>query len=122
MPTPDPLVCQAYCDDCVTSKGCWADATVYGDAEDQICLAACYTTCESTLGSSSTLCSCAHNFCVIGCPANCNGMDATYKKCNHDCINKASDAKSVMECYTQCELCVTDKGCWATATYGDSDD
>jgi hypothetical protein len=47
-------------------------------------------------------------------------MNTTYQTCNFDCIE--NNAKTVFECYDECEECVTDKGCWATATYGDSTD
>jgi hypothetical protein len=105
--------CNGICAECVTTKSCWADAVAYGDAGDLACWNDCYTTCETNLGAGSDLCSCAHGFCVMGCPQHCNPSNLT--TCNVDCIATSSDP---VTCQTWCHNCVNTLTCWTPKVYG----
>jgi hypothetical protein len=116
----DLVACLGYCNDCVTVGTCWADAAEYGDAADYQCLSNCYETCEANLGAGSDLCSCAHGFCVLGCPSNCD--DSDLKTCNVDCLATLTAATKIGDCEVWCKDCVTTQACWTDMEYGSSAD
>jgi hypothetical protein len=82
-----PETCATKCHECVVDKGCWVDATIESE-EDEECKDTCYSECGVSLDPSSELCDCTHGACVSGCPYNCP-MDLE-TRCYDDCMKKAS--------------------------------
>lgn len=53
----DVEVCTTFCEDCVTTNGCWENATAYGDTDDFDCYDDCRgEACVTNLGAGSSLC------------------------------------------------------------------
>lgn len=110
--------CGTWCHDCIVTKGCWADATTYGDAADATCNTDCYTKCGTKLDSSSTLCGCQHGFCIYSCPGNCitdPAAIAVLTECETECVRQTSDAN---DCSVFCGSCIGGGQCWVDQSYG----